>query len=139
MEERNFPLSPAYDFLRSKGLTTNAAAIRKAKFGSNDSLMKRATVVSVLAENDLLERFLAKNWPHATVPEGRPEVDWLKKVHKRYQESRTLTCEQIEDAIRRHDKDPRLKGNEAAFRKALEAARKLPPSLGRCVAELGSC
>jgi hypothetical protein len=136
MEEHDFPLQPAYEFLRSKRLANDASAIREAKFGSNDKIMKRASLVAVLAENDLLESFLARNWPKATVPEGRPEIEWLKKVHERYQKSRALTCEQIEGAIRRHDSDPRLTGDEAAFRKALEAARKLPPLLGRFVAEV---
>jgi hypothetical protein len=136
MEEGNFPLQPAYDYLKSNGLEGNATEIRKTKFGSNDGVMKRASLVAVLAEKDLLEGFLAKNWLKATMPEGRPEIEWLKRVHERYQESRTLTCEQIEGAIRRHDSDPRLKGDEAAFRKALEAARKLPPFLGRFVAEV---
>jgi len=136
MEEHDFPLQPGYEFLRSKGLANDASAIREAKFGSSDKIMKRASLVAVLVENDQLESFLATNWPKATVPEGRPEIEWLKKVHERYQNSRTLTCEQIEGAIRRHDSDPRLNGDEAAFRKALEAARKLPPILGRFVAEV---
>lgn len=136
MEEHDFPLQPAYEFLRSKGLGNDASGIREAKFGSNDKIMKRARLVAVLKERNLLESFLATNWPKATVPDGRPDIEWLKKVHERYQKSRTLTCEQIDGAIRRHDSDLRLKGDESAFRKALEAARKVPPLLGRFVAEV---
>jgi hypothetical protein len=63
MEKHDFALEPAYAFLRLNGLSEDATAIRNAKPGSNESLIKSAMVVSPVTENGLLQSFLADRWP----------------------------------------------------------------------------
>ena len=95
MEKQDFALEPAYAFLRSNGFSKDATAIRNAKPGSNDLLIKRAMVVSVVTANGLLEGFLTDRWPSGAPPEVRPEPERLRKIHERYQQFKPLTCEQI--------------------------------------------
>jgi hypothetical protein len=134
MEKQDFALEPAYAFLRLKGFSTDATAIRNAKPGSNDLLIKRAMVLSVVTENGLLESFLADRWPKGAPPEVQPELERLKKIHERYQQFKPLTCEQIGDALR--NIDPGLVDTDLALRSAVKATQRLPPSFGRFVAEV---
>jgi hypothetical protein len=137
MEEPDFLLQPAYDFLQSKGRAAEATAIRKANPGSKQSLIKHAMVLAVLRENDLLRDFLATAiWTHGTSTAGQQQIAWLKKVYERYQQTRTLTCDQITVAVRKYDNDPKLKSDDSALRKAIQSTQQLEPSLGRFVAEV---
>ena len=137
MEKHDFALEPAYAFLRLNGFSSDATAIRNAKPGSNSSndlLIKRAMVVSVVVANGLLESFLADRWPDGAPPGVQPELERLKKIDERYQQFRPLTCEQIRDALR--NVDPGLADDDLALRSAVKATQRLPPSFGRFVAEV---
>ena len=136
MEEREFSLQSAYVFLRSQGLAKEATAISKAKLGLNESVLKRGMVLSVFERNGLLEAFLADQWPQGVTSEIRLEVERLKKIYERYQQSSTLTCEQIREAVRKYNSDPSLKKHDLALRATLAAVHTLLPSLGRFVAEV---
>lgn len=134
MEKQDFALEPAYAFLKLKGFSNDATAIRNAKPGSNDLLIKRAMVVSVVTANRLLESFLADRWPEGAPPEVQPEIERLKKIHERYQQFKPLTCKQIKDALR--SIDPDSADDDVALRSAVNATQRLPPSFGRFVAEV---
>ena len=134
MEKQDFALEPACAFLRLKGFSKDATSIRNAKPGSNDSLIKRAMVVSVVTANGLLESFLADRWPNGAPPEVQPELERLKKIYERYQQFKPLTCEQIRDALR--NIDPGLADDDLALKSAVRATQSLPPSWGRFVAEV---
>ena len=134
MEKQDFALEPAYAFLRSNGFSKDATAIRNAKPGSNDLLIKRAMVVSVVTANGLLEGFLTDRWPSGAPPEVRPELERLRKIHERYQQFKPLTCEQIRESLR--DIAPSLVDADIALRSAVRATQSLPPSVGRFVAEV---
>jgi hypothetical protein len=134
MEKQDFALEPAYAFLRLNGFSNDATGIRNAKPGSNELLIKRAMVVSVVAENGLLARFLADRWPDGAPPQVQPELERLKKIYERYKQFKPLTCEHIRDALR--DIDPGLVDADLALRSAVKATQRLPPSFGRFVAEV---
>jgi hypothetical protein len=127
-------LPPAYAFLGLNGLENDATAIRNAKPGSNELLIKRAMVVSVVTENGLLESFLADRWPDGAPPQVQPELEQLKKIYERYKQFKPLTCEHIRNALR--DIDPGLVDADLALRSAVKATQGLPPSEGRFVAEV---
>ena len=92
MEERDFrrmPLRLAYTFLQSNGLAKQEAAIRgsKGRFLSYDSTLKRAMLLKELTNHNLLDRFIAENWPHGATPEGQKQLSFLNKLYERYLES----------------------------------------------------
>lgn len=136
MEEHDFALQPAYAFLRSKGFAKEANMIREAKLGLNESVLKRGMVLSVVERNGLLEAFLTDQWPRGITSEIRQEVERLKRIYERYQQSKTLTCEQITEAVQKYNSDPSLKKHDLARRATLTAVHTLSPSLGRFVAEV---
>ena len=59
----------------------------KQSFGPYQSTLRRAIVLTVLARNRLLERFIAEHWPHGATPEGQKELKRLSKIYGRYQQS----------------------------------------------------
>lgn len=140
MEKRfqNFQLKSAYEFLQSNGLSRKATEIRrsKAKVRSYDSMLRRAVVLAVLTRNRLLDRFIAERWPDADTPRGQSERNRLNKIYRWHQRYKTLTCDQIKEAVKKYNDGPSLRKDGFALRKSLAATRSLTPCLGRFVAEV---
>ena len=88
-DSEHFPLRLSYDFLRLNGLGQQATNVResKAKFMSYDSTLKRAMVLTELAQNRLLDRFIAEVWPPGGTAKGQREIQRLNKLYDRYLKS----------------------------------------------------
>jgi hypothetical protein len=138
MKERDFPLNTAYRFLRLNGFAKIATEIRKDKprLGpSGDSRLKRGMALEELTRNFLIEGFISGHWPHGATPEGQSELERLNRSYKLYQESRTLTCEQIKEAVGKYNGGLGAR-HSLALKAAIEAVQTLSPSLERFLAEV---
>jgi hypothetical protein len=77
----------AYPFLAKNGYSSEMEKIRdsKEKLGSYDTTLKRAKIVALLQEKNLLERFLQEAWPDGGTPVGKHEIKRLNRIFARYQ------------------------------------------------------
>ncbi len=135
---QTFQLKVAYEFMQSNGLAKAATEIRKskAKVRSYDPTLKRAVVLAVLTRRRLLDRFIAEHWLHGDTPKGQKERTRFNKIYRWHQRYKTLTCEQIKEAVTKYNNGPNLRRDGVALKKAVEAAQSLTPCLGRFVAEV---
>lgn len=82
-----FPLKSAYPFLAKNGYSSEMEKIRdsKEKLGSYSSTLKRARIVALLQEKNLLERFIQEAWSDGGRPVGKHEINRLNRIFARYQ------------------------------------------------------
>lgn len=132
MAKPEFSFEIAYGFLQSNGLATEVTQIQesKANLASYDSILKRAMVLESLTRNNLLAPFIANHWPNADTPKGKKKRDRLNEIYQWHQRYKTLTCQQIRDAVQEYNDVIGLREGHA-LRAALTAVQTLPWSLGR--------
>jgi hypothetical protein len=82
-----FPLKLAYPFLEKNSLSSEMEKIRdsKEKLGSYFSSLKRAKVVALLQQKNLLELFIQEAWPVGSSPAGKNEIKRLVRIFAKYQ------------------------------------------------------
>lgn len=83
--KRNFSLVAAYDFLRSKGLTSEADSIQSSRdrFKSYTSTLKRAKIVKVISDSGLLKEFIDSQWPSGNTPKGQSRLRFWRQLYER--------------------------------------------------------
>jgi hypothetical protein len=91
-QEQDFeslPLRLAYAFLDANGLATEAAEIRTspARMGSYTSSIRRAKIVALLRQKDLLDRFTETNWKFAFTPAGKKKLSWYDQLYSKYEDA----------------------------------------------------
>src|SRR5687767_9032745 len=81
-ETVELPLRSAYPFLAAQGLTLEAQQIRDTipPRSIHESVFRRALVVDLLIQSDLLERFIRDHWAHGTTPAGRALLSRYRRV-----------------------------------------------------------
>jgi len=84
--KRNFSLVVAYEFLREKGLTSEADSIQfsRDRFRSYSSTLKRAKIVRVLDDNGLLEKFIDSHWPSGKTTKGETRLRFWRALYDRF-------------------------------------------------------
>lgn len=84
--KRNFSLVVAYEFLREKGLTTDADSIQfsRDRFGAYSSTLKRAKIVRVLDDSGLLEKFIDSHWPSGKTTKGETRLRFWRVLYDRF-------------------------------------------------------
>lgn len=83
----DLPLRLAWPFLEANGLATEAAEIRTSteRLGCYVTTLKRAKVLALLRQKDLLDKFIASNWQLAKTPEGKKNLHRYAQLYLRYQ------------------------------------------------------
>jgi hypothetical protein len=88
MRVGDFPLVRAYSFMARHGFSAEAAAIREdgTDYGrARTSRLKRARVVALIIENDLLSAFISEAWPDGSTKRGTQLVAQMRRLHDEYQ------------------------------------------------------
>jgi hypothetical protein len=85
----NLPLRLAYAFLEANGLATEATEIRTSpeRLGSYTTSLRRAKIVALLRQKDLLDRFIETNWQSALMPVGKKKLKWYDQIFSKYETS----------------------------------------------------
>ena len=88
-EFESLPLRLAYAFLEAKGLATEAAEIRTSpeRLGSYTTSLRRAKIVALLRQKDLLDRFIETNWRFALTAAGRTKLNRYDHIYSKYETS----------------------------------------------------
>lgn len=88
MSVANFSLVKAYSFMARHGFSAQAAAIREDKtdYGrARTSRLKRARVVALIIDNDLLSTFVSEAWPDGSTKRGAQLVAQMRRLHDEYE------------------------------------------------------
>ncbi len=85
-DSQRFPLVAAYGFLMAHGLGAEAEAIQQSqgRLGSYNSTIRRGRVIDVLERSNLLDEFIASEWPRGSTEQGRRELESCKRVYQRF-------------------------------------------------------
>lgn len=96
--KRNFSLVAAYDFLRQKGLTSEADSIQysRDKFKSYSATLKRAKITKVLSDSGLLDEFIDSQWPSGKTTKGQTRLRFWRKLYERFTGAEIETEEEEE-------------------------------------------
>jgi hypothetical protein len=86
----SLPLRLAYAFLEANGLATETAEIRTSpeRLGSYTTSLRRAKIVALLRQKDLLNKFIETNWQFALTPAGKKKLNWYDQIYSRYERER---------------------------------------------------
>jgi len=97
--KRNFSLVAAYDFLRQKGLTSEADSIQfsRDKFKSYSSTLKRAKIIKLLSDSGLLDEFIDSQWSSGRTTKGQTRLRFWRKLYERSTGAEIETGEEEED------------------------------------------
>jgi hypothetical protein len=108
------PLRRAYPFLEANGLQAEGQNIRTSKdqFGSYTSTLKRAKVVALLSNKNLLDAFVTEHWQQGAGDHGRREIKRLLRIYERWAETGGETSEN-------GDKEDEDSGSEFALEEHL--------------------
>lgn len=98
--QRNFSLLVAYEFLRVKGLTSEADSIQfsRDRFGSYSSTLKRAKIVRVLDDSGLLDQFIDSHWPSGKTTKGQTRLRFWHGLYDRFMGTAKEVEEEEEEA-----------------------------------------
>jgi hypothetical protein len=96
IRERDFeslPLKLAYGFLADNGLQTEVLDIRRSRdrVGSYTSSLRRAKIVALLRQNNLLAKFIEACWPFASTPEGKTRLNRYDQIYSKYKNAGALS------------------------------------------------
>ncbi len=88
-EFESLPLRLAYAFLEANAFATEAAEIKRSpeRLGSYTTSLRRAKIVSLLRQKNLLDRFIETNWQFALTPAGKKKLHWYDQIFSRYEKS----------------------------------------------------
>jgi hypothetical protein len=108
-----FPLKPAYSFLQKSGHEKEVEEIRtsKARLGSYTSTLRRARILAIIQQGNLLEQFIKQEWHYGGTPDGTREIKRLGRIFERFQRSEG----NVEDGIGRASDDGTEPAQGTAF------------------------
>jgi hypothetical protein len=91
-QEREFealPLKLAYAFLGTNGLAAEVDAIRKSpdRLGSYTTSLRRAKIVALLRQKNLLDKFIKTSWQFALMPAGKKRLDRYDRIYAKFKKS----------------------------------------------------
>jgi hypothetical protein len=88
-EFESLPLRLAYVFLEANGLAAEASAIRTSpeRLGSYTTSLRRAKIVALLRQKNLLDKFIEANWQFASTPEGKKKLNRYDQIYSKYEKS----------------------------------------------------
>jgi hypothetical protein len=89
-EFESLPLKLAYAFLASSGLAAEADEVKRSRdrLGSYTTSLRRAKIVNLLKQKNLLENFVKTSWPYALTPAGQKKVKRYEQIYSKYENSR---------------------------------------------------
>jgi hypothetical protein len=88
-QEREFealPLKLAYTFLATNGLAAEVDEIRKSpdRLGSYTTSLRRAKIVALLRQRNLLDKFIKTSWQFALTPMGKKKLNRYDRIYTKY-------------------------------------------------------
>jgi hypothetical protein len=88
-QEREFealPLKLAYTFLATNGLAAEVDEIRKSpdRLGSYTTSLRRAKIVALLRQRNLLDKFIKTSWQFALTPMGKKKLNRYDRIYAKY-------------------------------------------------------
>lgn len=96
-----FPLRYAWDYLSEKGFSKEAEEIKlsKDRFKSYDSTLRRARIIKLLEENNLLDDFISRFWNLGNPSDRRKQIEFCKNVYNKWLKSAqtTQSSKKVED------------------------------------------
>lgn len=86
-EFENLPLRLAYPFLNGNGLATEADAIKASpdQLGSYTRSLKRAKIIALLKQKNLLDKFIQAHWPFAATTAGKKKLSWYDQLYAKFE------------------------------------------------------
>lgn len=102
---KNFSLFDAYDFLKESGLEYECEEIKNSsdKFKSYSSTLRRAKIVSLVHDKNLLEDFCNRVWTSGLTDKGKSRVKFFEDLVMRFnsdQEGTISEDEEVEEIAR---------------------------------------
>jgi hypothetical protein len=107
---KNFSLFDAYDFLKANGLELECEEIKNSsdKFKSYSSTLRRAKIVSLVRDKNLLEDFCNSVWTSGLTDKGKSRVKFFENLVIRFnsdQEGTISEEEEEEEEIAREESE----------------------------------
>ncbi len=80
------PLKLAYAFLATNGLAADVDEIRKShdRLGSYTTSLRRAKIVALLRQKNLLDKFISTSWQFALTPAGKKKLNRYDRIYAKY-------------------------------------------------------
>ena len=81
-----FPLRRAYPFLAANGLEEEADEIQTSTAGLRPytSLVRRGKITELLKRQNLLDKFIADEWPYGATDRGKRSMDRQERLYQRF-------------------------------------------------------
>lgn len=100
---KNFSLPTAYDFLHANGLGQVSDKIKSSsdKFKSYSSTLRRARIIVLVRDNNLLDKFLKTVWPSGQTDKGASRLRFFVNLVARFNgdQEGTITEDEEEEEI----------------------------------------
>ena len=97
---KNFSLPNAYNFLKAQGLVEESDLIKNStdKFKSYQSTLRRAKIIKVIQENNLLDEFCKTVWESGLTDKGKSRIKFFENLAMRfYNDQNGIVDEDEED------------------------------------------
>ncbi len=106
---KNFSLFDAYDFLKANGLELECEEIKNSsdKFKSYSSTLRRAKIVSLVRDKNLLEDFCNSVWTSGLTEKGKSRVKFFENLVIRFNSDQegTISEDEEEEEIAREESE----------------------------------
>lgn len=107
--KKNFSLFEAYDFLDQNGLEKEASEINISsdKFKSYSSTLRRAKIIVLVRDNQLLDQFCSGVWPSGLTDKGKTRIKFFENLIVRFRNDQegTTSEDEEEDEIAREESE----------------------------------
>jgi hypothetical protein len=79
----------AYAFLATNGLATGVDEVRQShdRLGSYTTSLRRAKIVALLRQKNLLDKFIKTSWQFALTPAGKKKLDRYDRIYAKFRKS----------------------------------------------------
>lgn len=97
--KRNFSLFDAYDFLHANGLGQESDEIRTSpdRFGSYSSTLKRAKIITLVRDKNLLDNFCKSVWTSGLSDKGKTRIKFFENLVSRFNNDQEGTTSEEEE------------------------------------------
>jgi len=106
---KNFSLFDAYDFLKANGLELECEEIKNSsdKFKSYSSTLRRAKIVSLVRDKNLLDDFCKTVWTSGLTDKGKSRVKFFENLVIRFNSDQegTISEDEEEEEIAREESE----------------------------------
>jgi RecB family endonuclease NucS len=106
---KNFSLFDAYDFLKANGLGQESDEIRSSpdKFGSYSSTLRRAKIIVLVRDKNLLDDFCKTVWSSGLTDKGKLRIKFFENLVIRFNSDQegTISDDEEEDEIAREESE----------------------------------